>query len=186
VSTENPAASAFIEVAKAVVIAAVLSIGLNMFVLQVVDVRQSSMETTLDEGDRLILSKVDYRFTAPQRGDIIVFRPPPAACPLEASQCVPFVKRVIGLAGDRVDIRDGKVYLNDAALTEHYVRSPTAPEGDTIHYPYTVPNDSVFVLGDNRPVSGDSRAWGAVSRESILGKAYVDFWPIVHAKWLVP
>ena len=183
---ENPAASAFLEVARAVAIAAVISIALNTFVLQVVDVRQSSMETTLEEGDRLILSKLDYRFTEPRRGDIIVFRPPAPACPVEAPSCVPFVKRVIGVAGDRVDIRDGKVYVNDVALSERYARPPTAPEGDAVRYPYVVPADAVFVLGDNRPVSGDSRAWGAVSRQSILGKAYVDFWPLAHAKWLVP
>jgi signal peptidase I len=144
------------------------------------------METTLEEGDRLILSKVDYRFHDPQRGDIIVFHPPPAACPLEAALCVPFVKRVIAIGGDRVDIRDGRVYLNDVALVEHYARSPTAPEGDVVRYPYVVPPGSFFVLGDNRPVSGDSRAWGAVTRDSVLGKAYVDFWPVAHAKWLIP
>lgn len=183
---ESPAANALIEIAKATVIAVVLSIGINAYVLQVVDVRQSSMETTLEEGDRLVLSKVDYRFQGPQRGDIIVFRPPPPACPEEAASCVPFVKRVIAIAGDRIDLRDGKVYLNDVALNERYARSPTAPEGDSVRYPFVVPADAVFVLGDNRPVSGDSRSWGAVPRPNILGKAYVDFWPPTHAKWLVP
>jgi len=184
VNVENSAISAFVEILKAVAIAVVLSLAINTFVVQVVDVRQSSMETTLEEGDRLILSKVDYRIHAPQRGDIIVFRPP--TCVLETAVCVPFVKRVIGIGGDRVDIRDGKVYLNDVALDERYARSPTAAESDSVRYPFVVPSESVFVLGDNRPVSGDSRAWGAVPRGSILGKAYVDFWPLPHAKWLVP
>ena len=183
---ESPAANAFVEVLKAVAIAVVLSLGINTFLLQVVDVRQSSMETTLEEGDRLILSKIDYHFHDPQRGDIIVFRPPAPACPLEATTCVPFVKRVIGIPGDRIDVRDGRVYLNEVALNERYAKQPTAAEGDAVRYPFVVPSDSVFVLGDNRPVSGDSRAWGAVPRASILGKAYVDFWPVAHVKWLVP
>jgi signal peptidase I len=182
----NPAANAFVDIAKAVAVAVVLSIGINSFLLQVVDVRQSSMETTLEEGDRILLSKVDYRFQTPRRGEIIVFRPPAPACPFESAPCVPFVKRVIGVAGDRIELIDGKVYLNGAVLVERYARQPTTPEGDSVTYPFVVPADSVFVLGDNRPVSGDSRAWGAVSRERILGKAYVDFWPPAHAKWLVP
>lgn len=183
---DSPAWSAFVEVLKAVAVAVVLSVGINTFLLQIVDVRQSSMEATLEEGDRLILSKVDYRLHDPQRGDIIVFRPPSPACPLDATTCVPFVKRVIGLPGDRVDVTGGKVYVNGVVLSEDYARPPTSPESDSVPYPYLVPADAVFVLGDNRPVSGDSRAWGAVPLASIVGRAYLDFWPLSHAKWLIP
>src|SRR5438093_7545414 len=173
-----------LDVLKAVALALFLSIGLNVFVLQVVDVRQSSMETTLVEGDRLLLSKVDYRVHPPQRGDVIVFRPPPPACPVDAD-CVPFVKRVVGIQGDRVDVRDGRLYVNDVAVDEPYARQPTRAEGNAVTYPLVVAADTVFVMGDNRPVSGDSRAWGAVPLSSIIGTAYLDFWPFDHARLLI-
>ncbi len=152
---------------------------------QVVDVRQSSMEATLAEGDRIIISKIDYRLHAPERGDVVVFRPPPPACPGDASSCVPFVKRVVALAGDVIDVRDERLAVNGLALDEPYARPPTLAEGNALAYPFRVPADSVFVLGDNRPLSGDSRSWGPVARASILGKGYVAFWPPDHAKWLL-
>src|SRR5438093_2389464 len=174
-----------LDVLKAVALALFLSIGLNLFVLQVVDVRQSAREATVIEGDRLLLSKVDYRVHAPERGGVIVFRPPPPACPADASDCVPYVKRVVALEGDRVDLRDGRVYVNGAAVDEPYARQPTQAEGNAVTYPLVVPGAAVFVMGDNRPVSGDSRAWGAVPLSSIVGKAYLDFWPLDHARWLI-
>jgi signal peptidase I len=143
------------------------------------------MEPTLFAGDRIVISKVDYRLHAPERGDVVVFRPPPPACPADASECVPFVKRVIAIAGDVVELRDGRVVVNGAPLVEPYAGAPTGPEGSAVTYPFTVPADSLFVLGDNRPVSGDSRAWGAVPRSSVAGKAYAAFWPPDHARWLL-
>ena len=144
------------------------------------------MESTLFEGDRILLSKVDYRLHAPERGDVVVFRPPPPACPADSSSCVPFVKRVVAISGDLVDIRDGALLLNGRPVSEPYARAPTLAEGGAVVYPFTVPADTVFVLGDNRPFSGDSRAWGAVSRGGILGKGYVAFWPLDHARSLLP
>lgn len=164
------------EIAKAVAAALLLSIGLNLFVLQVTDVQQSSMEPTLLDGDKLVMSKLDYRFRPPAVGEIVVFRPPPPACPADAS-CPHFVKRVVAVAGDVVDLEGGAVVVNGRVLVEPYAGGPTLPEGEGVRYPYVVPAGAVFVLGDNREVSGDSRAWGAVPRDRVRGRAVVAFWP---------
>jgi signal peptidase I len=169
---ERPASGllrGILEVVQALAIAVLISVGLNLFVVQVTEVRQRSMEDTLDHGDRVLVSKVDYRLHAPERSDIVVFRPP-----IDAN--IPFVKRVIAIAGDTVDIRDGRVVVNDVELSEPYVIGST--QARSIRYPYVVPAGSVFVMGDNRPVSGDSREWGAVRDEDIIGKVIIRFWPL--------
>jgi signal peptidase I len=158
-----------LEVVQALAIAVLISVGLNLFVVQVTEVRQRSMEDTLDHGDRVLVSKVDYRLHPPQRSDIVVFRPP-----IDAN--IPFVKRVVAIAGDTVEIRDGRVLVNDVEVSEPYVIGST--QARAIRYPYVVPAGSVFVMGDNRPVSGDSREWGAVRDEEIIGKVVIRFWPL--------
>lgn len=108
-----------------------------------------------------------YPFGGPQRGDIIVFE-----YPEDPSR--DFIKRVIGLPGDTVDVRNGKVYVDGTALNEPYLRD--APEY-TMPSPVTVPADSVFVLGDNRNNSSDSHVWGCLPLDRIIGKAWVSYWP---------
>ncbi len=174
-----------IEIARVIAFALFLSLALNLLVFQVVDVRQTSMVPTLQEGDRILISKVDYRVHAPERGDIVVFRPPPPACPADASNCIPFVKRIVAVAGDVIELRDGRLIVNGAVPDEPHASGPTRAEAGGVSYPFTVPPDSVFALGDNRAFSGDSRAWGAVPRDNIFGKAYLAFWPPEHATWLL-
>src|SRR5258706_6258492 len=96
---------AALEIIQALALAVIISVVLNLFVVQVTEVRQRSMEQTLLQGDRVLVSKVDYRFGAPQRGDVIVFNPP-------IDSTIPYVKRVIATAGEIVDLRDGRVYVN--------------------------------------------------------------------------
>lgn len=169
--TTRAFARGLLEIFQALAIAVVISIGLNVFVVQVTEVRQRSMEPTLNSGDRVLVSKVDYRLHPPERGDIIVFTPP-------IDTGIPFVKRVIALGGDTVDVRDGKVFVNGQPLTEPYAVGATQPRNPSVRFPLQVPRDSVFVLGDNRPVSGDSREWGAVRDVSVIGKVTIRFWPI--------
>jgi signal peptidase I len=128
-----------------------------------------SMVPTLQVGDRLIIEKVTPRITGIARGDIIVFSPPEASARKED-----MIKRVIGLPGDTLYINDGKVYVNDVALNEPY--EAEAPEKD--FKTYTVPENSYFVMGDNRNDSYDSRYWGPVPADHIIGKALVRYFPI--------
>ncbi len=148
-------------------------IGVLMFVflqatIQTCVVSSSSMEPDLIVGQRLIVNKVYYNFGEPKRGDIIVFRPPPAP------DAIPYIKRVIGLPGETVEIKQGKVFIDGNPIEEPYIKDePNYTMGAR-----TVPADSYFVLGDNRNSSNDSHVWGFVSRDAIIGKASFTIWPL--------
>jgi signal peptidase I len=156
---------------RELLISAVIGFGLFLVLqntIQTCIVSSSSMEPDLTVGQRLIVSKISYHFDVPQRGDIIVFQPPanPSA--------IPYIKRVIGLPGDIVEIKDGKVIVNGAALFEPYIKETP------MYYmpPEDIPADSYFVLGDNRNDSNDSHVWGTVPRDNIIGKASFTIWPL--------
>jgi signal peptidase I len=171
---------AILEIVQALALAVVISVVLNLFVVQVTEVRQRSMELTLEQNDRVLVSKVDYRFGAPQRGDIIVFNPP-------TDSTIPYVKRVIGLGGETIDLRDGKVYVNGRLIEYAETRGQrTTPQAATVAYPFAVPEGQVFVLGDNRQSSSDSRTFGSVPVGNIIGKVILRFWPfdrLVFFEW---
>ncbi|HEX7058163.1 MAG TPA: signal peptidase I, partial [Bacilli bacterium] len=122
------------------------------------------------EGQRLIEDKITYRFYGPSRGDIVIVHGPESDRRL--------VKRIIGLPGDVIDMRDGKLYLNGRELYEPYVKGKTYPNG--MKLPYTVPAHKVFVMGDNREVSLDSRSpeIGPIDLNSIEGKIIFRIWPL--------
>ncbi|HEY6957756.1 MAG TPA: signal peptidase I [Candidatus Limnocylindria bacterium] len=166
------------EILQVIVLAAVISVLLNAFVIQVTEVLQISMQSTLHQGDRVLVSKLDYRFGRPSRCDIIVFHPP-----IEGVT-IAYVKRVIAISGDRVELRDGGVYVNGApsACTEG-PHGTTLPEPGDIHFPLTVPEGAVFALGDNREESTDSRAFGHVTDDRIIGKVILRFWPLTNARF---
>jgi signal peptidase I len=134
-----------------------------------------SMQPTLYEGDFVIVNRLAYKLGALGRGDVIVFKYPPDP------ESEPYIKRVIGLPGDIVQIEDGNVYVNDILLREPYLQS--SPMYNGIWY---VPNGNIFVLGDNRNHSSDSHAWGMVPIENIIGKALVVYWPLDHWQVLNP
>jgi signal peptidase I len=171
---------AILEIVQALALAVVISVVLNLFVVQVTEVRQRSMELTLEQNDRVLVSKVDYRFGAPQRGDIIVFNPP-------TDSTIPYVKRVIAVGGETIDLRDGKVYVNGKPIEYAETRGQrTTPQAATVAYPFTVPEGQVFVLGDNRQSSSDSRTFGSVPVGNIIGKVILRFWPfdrLVFFEW---
>ena len=140
----------------------------------------TSMVPTLNVGDRIVVNRYLYRLHPPQRGDVIVFKSPPAALKDEAD----FVKRLIGLPGDKIDLRNGDVYLNDQPLKEpytpgsHITESLEGPENPAaLHFPYRVPPGRYLMMGDNREVSFDSRGWGIIEAWRIKGKAVLKFWP---------
>ena len=132
-------------------------------------VHGQSMEPSLHDGQYLIASKVTYWLHAPERGDIVVLNPP-------ADQgTIPYIKRVIGLPGDDVEIRDGRVWVNGVALNEPYISGPPAYQNR-----WTVEAGDYFVLGDNRNNSSDSHAWGLLPSGNIIGKAVFCYWPPEH------
>jgi len=137
-----------------------------------VRVENISMEPTLMPGDFLLVNKLAYRLGTPQLGDIVVFR-----YPGDPSQ--DYIKRIIGLPGDDVKVQDGSVFVNGQMLTENYISAPPEYQGE-----WTVPADSLFVLGDNRNSSSDSHSWGYVPESSVLGRAIFIYWPFSMFKAL--
>ncbi len=165
---ENPV----IEIVKTLATAFILAIGIRTLVAEARYIPSSSMEPTLEINDRLIIEKISYRFKTPQRGDVVVFSPTDKL--KEQNFKDAFIKRVIGLPGETVEVRGEKVYVNGKALREKYIDE--APE--YTYGPETVPPDQYLVLGDNRNNSYDSHYWGFVPRENLIGRAIVRFWPI--------
>lgn len=125
----------------------------------------ASMEPSLQSGEFVIVNKLAYTFGDPAIGDVIVFH-----FPRDPDQ--EYIKRVIGLPGDRVEVREGIVYVNDQILNEDYIAA--SPVYETV---WDVPSDSLFVLGDNRNNSSDSHNWGPVPMDNVIGKATFIYWP---------
>ena len=149
------------------VVGAVAVVLCHVFLVQVSVVRGLSMSPSLKDGDRLIVDRVSYSMSEVERFDVVVLRYP-------KDRSVDFVKRVVGLPGDRVVLRDGRVLVNGRAVPEGF--SHVADEG--AYGAWVVPDDSFFVLGDNRPISCDSREFGMVKRDLLRGRVRACFWPI--------
>ncbi len=192
--TPNPAAdgdgkhSSFrwiIETVGVVVIAIVVAVLLRTFVVATYSIPSGSMEPTLKIGDRIVVDKLSYHLHGVDRGNIVVFSTPPnedCAGPPVAD----LVKRVIGLPGDTISLADGHVYVNGAVLPELYlpadVRNDTYPGPSgaaySLHHAYRVPAGDLFMMGDNRPQSCDSRYWGPIRESTIVGKVDMRIWPL--------
>jgi signal peptidase I len=160
------------EIATTVATALVLALGLRTFIVEARWIPSPSMVPTLAIEDRLIVEKVGYKFGKPQRGDIVVFNP---TARLEREKYKDaFIKRVIGIPGDRVEVKNGKVFIDGKALKEGYIAEvPRYTWG-----PQTIPPGEYLVLGDNRNNSYDGHFWGFVPQDKIVGKAVLRFWPL--------
>ena len=159
---------------ESVLWAVALALLIRTFIIAPFKIPSGSMRSTLMEGDRILVSKFIYRFHEPRRGDIIVFRFPD-------DPKRPFIKRLVGVGGDRVEIRDGHAWINnelpaDGRLHEifYYNQGVFGQEGR----PIEVPEQHYFVLGDNSSSSHDSRFWGFVPKRLLIGKAVCIFWPL--------
>lgn len=170
---EQPKSSwrrALIDTLETIILSLALFLIINA-ISERIRVESISMQPNLIPGDFVIVNKLAYRFGGtPELGDVIVFRYPPNP------EQIPYIKRVIGLPGDNIHIASGKVYVNGELIVESYIKVPTNRGGD-----WTVPDNSLFVMGDNRNNSSDSRAWGFVPLENIIGRAEVIYWP--PAEW---
>ena len=151
---------------ETIIISLVLFLVINT-VSERIRVESISMEPKLYAGDFVFVNKIVYFFSkVPQRGDVVVFH-----YPLNPD-ATPYIKRVIGLPGDQIHIDSGKVFVNGGLLTEPYISEGTTRGGD-----WTVPDNQLFVMGDNRANSSDSRTWGFVPMENIIGRAEFIYWP---------
>ena len=191
-SNQPPDNSWFFELGKTIGLSIVLALSIRTFVAEARWIPSGSMEPTLHgtpnqwKADKIIVDKLSYKFSIPQRGDIVVFSPTEE---LQREQFQDaFIKRIIALPEDKVELRGGKVYINDEPLQEkNYLGSlqktsievcNSAATQPFLSKAQTIPSGSYLVLGDNRGSSYDSRCWGVVPRENIIGKAVLRFWPL--------
>ncbi|UVI32581.1 signal peptidase I [Paenibacillus spongiae] len=149
-------------------VAVIVALLVQNYAFAQTEVRNVSMQSTLFAGQRLIEDKITYRFEQPDRGDIVIINGP------ESEQRL--IKRVIGLPGDVIDMKDGQIYVNGTLTEESYVKGSTYPNG--LEVPYEVPEGKLFVMGDNREHSTDSRELGPISVSSIEGRAIFRLWPL--------
>ena len=175
-----------LEFVQSIVLALSVFVLLYLFVAQPNEVKGSSMLPNFSDGEYLLTDKLSYQFGDPQRGDVVVFRAPPSE-PCAADQCE-YIKRIIGIPGDKVMVKNGRVFLNGALLNQTWL--PTDFVSDPGSFSVegkeeTVPRGYYLVFGDNRSHSRDGREFGPVKKELIVGKAFFKYWP-VSSVGLVP
>jgi len=158
------------EIVKIVILALLIVIPIRYFVFQPFVIKGSSMEPNFHQGDYLIVDEISYRFTSPERGDVIVFR-----YPRDTSQR--FIKRVIGLPGETIEIKQGKINIIKGIENRELNESEYGlKESYTDNLTLSLAENEYFVLGDNRVASFDSRKWGALSKNYIIGKVILKTW----------
>ena len=156
------------DAAGTIIPAIVIALLIHVFLAQATRVYGQSMEPNFHTNERLVIEKMSYRFHGPRRGDVIVLRDPSGSPEL-------LIKRVVGLPGERVTLANNKVFIDGDLLDEPYLNQPTQGGARS----WVVPPLHVFVMGDNRSASRDSRIFGPVPLEELVGKALFRYWPIV-------
>ena len=171
-----------------------LALGIQAFIVKPYQIPSESMEPTLDVGQRVLVNRFLYHFTDPEIGDIVVFHPPQgaergnqcganraagAACdtPTPEQADINFIKRIVAGPGDTLRIEDGQPVVNDVKASEDFIRPCRPGEDCNLLTEITIPPDHYFMMGDNRGASDDSRFWGPVPRDWIIGKAFATYWP---------
>ena len=177
--SQRPALGCLFEVIETLVLTVVIFLGIQTFIAQPYKVQQISMETTLEPDQYVLVDKLSPRWAPYSRGDIIVFEPPPT---YQTGDDVPFIKRIIGLPGDTVELRDGLVYVNGVMLDEPYiyktngVPQQTDPEISGLTH-WVVPDGQLLVMGDHREQSSNSRSFGPIDINKVIGRAWLRYWP---------
>lgn len=171
------------------VVAIALALAVQAYAIKPYRIPSASMASTLRPGDRVLVNRVVYHLREPQRGDVLVFQFP-------MDPTVIFIKRIVGVPGDVLQVRRGRLYVNGRRVSEPYVHrtggsldptlamepldGSTMPKPWSLASPYTVPADGYFVMGDNRTDSDDSRDWGVVPRDAVIGEGFFLYWPPRH------
>jgi signal peptidase I len=177
--TQRPALGCLFEVVETLVLTVLIFLGIQTFVAQPYRVQQSSMEVTLLQDQYVLVDKLTPHWAPYGRGDIIVFDPPESWSPAGS---VPFIKRIIGLPNDTVELREGKVYVNEVMLDEPYINTDEGVPQTTDASPggaseWVVPDGQLLVMGDNRQNSADSRVFGPIEVSHVIGRAWLRYWP---------
>jgi signal peptidase I len=172
------ASRAAIEWGILIVAALVIAVVIRTFVFQAFYIPSESMVPTLKIGDRVLVNKLSYKLHDPRRGDIVVFKAPPAA---ETADIKDLVKRLVGLPGETIEGKDGRIYINGRPLGEPYL--PKGVRSRTFG-PEKVPPGAYFMLGDNRQYSKDSTFFGPIKRSQLIGRVFMRIWPPSHLGFL--
>ena len=154
------------DILKITLISLLIILPIRFYVAQPFFVRGASMEPSFQDGDYLVIDEISYRFSDPKRGDVVVFRTPNGSAQF-------LIKRIVGLPGEVVVIRGGTLTINEQELIEGYLDEPTTGDVNVV-----LGEEEFFVLGDNRDSSFDSRQWGTLPRDNIVGRAWLRAWPI--------
>jgi signal peptidase I len=176
--SQRPLVGCLFEIVETLVLTLVIFLVIQNFVAQPYQVKQQSMQQTLEPEQYVLVDKLTPRFDAYDRGDIVVFNPPETW----AGDGTPFIKRVIGVGGDQLEIRDdGFVYVNGVKLDESYLfqvdGEPQRTDAPLDQARWNVPNGEFFVMGDHRSNSADSRVFGPISEGDVIGRAWLRYWP---------
>ncbi len=179
--SQRPALGCVLEIVETLALTLLIFFVIQNFVAQPYKVQMQSMEHTLEPEQYVLVDKITPHFDTYKRGDIVVFNPPKDWAQENGT---PYIKRVIGVGGDTVDIHDGGVYINGIALHEPYLYAETpgaTPQATTPlsdQHTWTIPKGELFLMGDHRANSSDSRAFGPVAVDAVIGRAWLRYWPI--------
>jgi signal peptidase I len=192
-SKQKTTRGSLFELVTIVAVALGLALGIQAFLVKPFRIPSESMVPTLEVGQRVLVDRVSFRFGDPDRGDIVVFKPPAgadsnvcgiehsseSACPTPTPQRsdTNFIKRVVAVPGDRLTVIDGAVYINGDRQKESFAQLDSTCGICNLRRPITIPEDHYFMMGDNRGASADSREWGPVPKEWIIGNAFMTYWP---------
>lgn len=187
------AGGSLVELATIVIVALGLALGIQAFLVKPFRIPSESMVPTLDVGQRVLVDRIGLRFGGPGRGDVMVFKPPKGAdesacgvshpedepCPhhTKDKSSTNFIKRVVGMPGDRLSVRRGRVYINGRLQKEPFIRPDAGCSICNLPRPITIPKGEYYMMGDNRGESADSREWGPVPKKWFIGKAFFTYWP---------
>jgi len=190
---QKSAGGSLLELVSIVAVALGLALGIQAFLVKPFRIPSESMVPTLEIGQRVLVDRVSFRFTDPKRGNIIVFKPPAgadsnscgiehatdSACPrpTRARSDTNFIKRVVGVGGDRIKVIEGSVYVNGRRQKEGFAHLDASCGTCNLPQEITVPKGHYFMMGDNRGESADSRVWGPIPKDWIIGKAFMTYWP---------
>lgn len=164
----------FLDVLEVIVFAVGIFFFIYLLIMRPHKIKGQSMMPNFPDSEYLLTEKVSYYLRGPERGDVVVFTPP-------VSDTDEFIKRVIGLPGETIMVKDGHVYINDKLLNEPYLKDTVITSGGsflTDDKEYLIPDGKYFVLGDNRPNSSDSRYWGPITKSAMSGRAWIIYWPV--------